>query len=74
MYVHTLIPAYGRDYQTAEEVQAAWNAGKDFQITSMGPHFSQYVNINDFKDPVVRLNIRYRRQTRIHVIEIKEPR
>jgi hypothetical protein len=28
----TLVPAYGRDYETAEEVLAHWVTGKDFLI------------------------------------------
>lgn len=30
-----LIPAYGRDYKTKADVQAAWMAGKDFLVADM---------------------------------------
>lgn len=34
------IPAYGRDYDSAEAVLADWHAGKDFKNTFNGLYFS----------------------------------
>lgn len=34
-----LVPAYGRTYNTTEEVQAAWDNGLDFRILN-GPYCS----------------------------------
>jgi hypothetical protein len=45
----TLVPAYGRDYETAEEVLSAWVAGKDFLIRdiSMGRDNGRYTSCRD---------------------------
>lgn len=32
MSIITLVPSYGRDYKNQEEVQKAWDDGKDFII------------------------------------------
>ena len=34
-----IIPAYGANYETAQEMVSAWNAGKDFKIFK-GPYCS----------------------------------
>lgn len=36
----TGLPAYGRDYKTADEARAAWLAGKDFVCSFSGRYFS----------------------------------
>ena len=38
-------PAYGAVYETKEEVQTAWDEGKDFFIIGRGP----YINKADFE-------------------------
>jgi len=65
----TLVPAYGRDYQSAKAVKADWYAGKDFQIATIGPDDGRYMNKQDARPGDV-LNIRYCRLTRILVIRI----
>ncbi len=35
-----LIPAYGRTYQTSEDMLADWNAGKDFRVMGHGCYTS----------------------------------
>lgn len=41
----TLTPAYGRDYKSAKEVKADWDAGKDFVIADMfSGDAGRYVN------------------------------
>ena len=65
------IPAYGRDYRTADEVQAAWDAGKDFRDLATG----RYLNNADaakYLEPGRRVEIRYAKvaghYTRVHVV------
>ena len=42
-YELTLVPAYGRDYQTKEDCLRDWLAGKDFQIaTVVSPDCGRY--------------------------------
>lgn len=44
----TVLPAYGRDYRTAEEVLNDWNADKDFRISDIScPFDGKYVNRRD---------------------------
>jgi len=64
----TLVPAYGRDYRSAKEVKAAWDAGQDFQIQSFGdPDDGRYVNKPQV--PGRSFNIRYKRLTAICVVK-----
>lgn len=39
---YTILPAYGRTYQNAEQALADWNDGKDFKIL-----FGPYLSIRD---------------------------
>jgi hypothetical protein len=44
----TVVPAYGRDYKSIKDVRAAWDAGKDFQITDLfSGNDGRYVNKAD---------------------------
>lgn len=63
-------PSYGADYKSGKEVQAAWDAGKDFTIETMGPDTGRQINKQDAK-PGMTLNIRYKRLTQVKVIKIK---
>lgn len=64
----TLVPAYGRDYRSQKEVQAAWDEGKDFEITSVfHPDCGRVCNKGDIKD--VRVMVRYNKLQR--VMEVK---
>jgi len=46
-----VVPAYCRDYKSAEAVEADWKAGKDFQIRNhFDPDDGRYVNIKDAPD------------------------
>ncbi len=69
----TLTPSYGRDYKSKKEVQADWDAGKDFTINSFGhPDDGRQINKQDAeREPGVTYNIRYKRNTQVHVIKIK---
>lgn len=47
----TLIPAYGRDYRTADAVLAAWIAGKDFRIMDVSCRWDgSYTSCRDHED------------------------
>lgn len=70
MYL-TVVPAYGRDYKSKKEVQAAWDAGQDFQIQDMSsPHNGRYINKQDATKGMT-LNVRYKGLREIHVIKVK---
>ena len=46
----TLTPAYGRDYKSAKQVKADWDAGKDFVCVDMfGGNDGRYINKADAK-------------------------
>lgn len=64
---YTLIPAYGRDYKSAQEVLDALNAGKDFQIAG-GP----YCSCRDFEGQEV--GVRYARKARKIVVRVLDGR
>jgi hypothetical protein len=55
---YELSPAYGRDYKTAKEVKAAFEAGKDF----VGDYNLRFAlcSIRDFK-PGDTVNLRYKK-------------
>lgn len=64
------VPAYGRDYKSAKDVKADWQAGKDFLIQDLFE--SGYVNKNGpFPGPTT-MNIRYKRLTQVCVIVAKK--
>lgn len=47
----TLIPAYGRDYKSRKEVQADFDADKDFIIADIvSPYSGKVVNKSQLKD------------------------
>lgn len=60
------IPAYGRDYKSAKDVKADWEAGKDFLIQDVREH--GYINKAD-KPANVTLNIRYAKLRKVVVIK-----
>jgi hypothetical protein len=48
----TLVPAYSRDYETAEAVLAHWNANKDFMIQDVSwRDAGRYVGRGEADDP-----------------------
>lgn len=62
--MHTLSPAYGRDYKSAASAIADYKAGKDFRLEPSG----QYCSIRDFSGPV---KIRYAKLTRATIYNPK---
>jgi len=62
----TLTPSYGRDYKSAKAVEADFRAGKDFTITSIGPHMGRQCSIGDLKGQSVTL--RYAKLRKVIVV------
>lgn len=57
----SLVPAYGKDYKSKKEVQAAWDANADFLIQCFGhPYDGKYINKADAEEGVT-YNIRYKK-------------
>lgn len=66
----TVVPAYGKDYKTADDVWNAWMKDKDFRI--MTPGYPGYLNKQDAEvfgvpDNVVR--IRFNQMTLLLVVK-----
>lgn len=57
-----VIPAYGRDYNNQKEVQADWDAGKDFQ----DPFSRSFVNKQDAVQAGLKVIIRYSKQMKVY--------
>ncbi len=73
-YELTLVPAYGRDYQTAEALLKDWHAGKDFQIACVVSLWNgAYASVRDLKQfPGVHVKIRYDRLARFVLVSIAD--
>lgn len=69
----TLVPAYGRDYKTAKEVKAAWEAGKDFRVADFfDPQDGKLANLQSAKEAGWKtVNIRYKKLTQVASIKVK---
>jgi hypothetical protein len=70
----TLVPAYGRDYKTAEDVLKDWLAGKDFQIQDVSWEFNgRYISIRDALEggscENITFKIRFLRRTAFVLIQ-----
>lgn len=68
MYV-TLSPAYGVDYKNKGEVLAAWLAGKDFIIESIGLFSGKPMNMEQ-ADPRTTYSIRYAKLRKVCIIQM----
>ena len=68
----TLTPAYGRDYKSKAEVEADWNANKDFQIASVGPWMGSYVTKRELVEVggEKEVNIRYAKLSKVVVLKL----
>jgi hypothetical protein len=66
----TLQPAYGRDYRSKKAVVEAFEAGKDFQIASLGPDIGRYVTRDELVSAHVTgsVTIRYDRNRKVCVV------
>lgn len=64
----TLTPAYGRDYKSAKEAKAAYNAGDDFVLNSFDGS-SGYINKEQVDELKPRyINIRYSELRKVTVV------
>jgi len=62
----TLLPSYGRDYDSKKAVLKDWKDGKDFKICDMfSPHDGKQCSIADRKQLGGFVQIRYKNLTRI---------
>jgi hypothetical protein len=67
----TLVPAYGRDYKSKKEIQADFDADKDFEAVSVDCS-GGYVNKSNLKTMGIKeVVIRYKRNTQVTVIKVK---
>jgi hypothetical protein len=68
----TLIAAYGRAYKSKKEIQADFDAGKDFMITGIDWDSGRYVNKADLLRVGERsVMVRYARLTKVVEIKVK---
>lgn len=65
--IFELAPAYGRDYKSKAEVEAAFREGKDFE----GDYQLGFkpCGISDF-EPGSTVNLRYRKHTMVAVVKV----
>ncbi len=68
MQYMTLIPAYGRDYKTAKDAKAAFEANKDFMVTS-GIDDGRYINREQI-EPGTTVNIRFKQLRNIAQVKL----
>jgi len=68
----TVVPAYGRDYKSKKEVEAAWNADKDFIVQDMMSRWDgSSVNKSDAKSMGIKsVTIRYKQLRNVTVIKV----
>lgn len=65
-------PSYGRDYKSAAEVKAAWEAGKDFTIETFGSDMGRQINKQDAeRSRIDTVMIRYARLTKVVVVKVR---
>lgn len=63
----TIVPAYGRDYQSKAEAIADLEAGKDFLICDVSHTFDgKYCSIRDFAKGE-RLKVRYKKLRKVFI-------
>jgi len=68
----TLLPAYGRDYTSARDAFADWQADKDWEIASYGPYMGRYVNRPQVSDGE-RITLRYKGATQLVTFVVGGP-
>jgi len=64
----TLTPAYGRDYKSGKEAEAALRAGNDFVLVQRGGR-STLINVEQIK-PGTTVNLRYKRLTAVKPVKV----
>lgn len=71
--MHTVSPAYGKDYKDEEAARKAWEDGKDFKIEDVAdPAHGQYINNADALDHWKgdQVKIRFNKKSDILVVKI----
>jgi hypothetical protein len=64
----TVTPAYGRDYKSAKDAKADWEAGKDFVYQDISSQWhGKNCSIRDFKR-TDKLQLRYKKMTQIVIV------
>ena len=64
----TVVPAYGRDYKSEEEVFKDFLAGKDFLVMDIScPYDGKYCSIHDLGD-YTHIKARYQRKEQFAII------
>jgi len=66
----TLTPAYGCDYRSKAEVEAAWNANEDFRVASVGPGMGSYVTKRELIGKEREVVIRYAKLSKVAVLKL----
>jgi hypothetical protein len=65
-----VVPAYGRDYISKNQLLADWNAGKDFRALHLGCYLSKDSVTALVKDGYNEINFRYSKQRKKLVINL----
>ena len=70
----TLVPAYGRDYKSPQEVQSAWDSNQDFVVRdASSPWDGSYFNADDAKSTrVASVRIQFRGGREIFNLRLAE--
>ena len=64
-----LVPAYGRDYKSQAEVQADWDANKDFWTADFFRGYGVATNKEDCAGMGLRVVIRYARGMKLYAVK-----
>ena len=66
LHYTTVIPAYGRDYKSANAALKDWNDGKDFIIQDISdPYDGKPCSCRDFAGKARHIMIRYSKLTKV---------
>jgi hypothetical protein len=64
-----LTPAYGRDYESSQDVLKDWLKDKDFVINSMRPVSGTYTNRRDLEQmQITQVNVRWSKNSQVGVL------
>lgn len=64
-----LVPAYGRDYKSQREVQADWDANKDFLTADIFNGYGVATNKEDCEALGLRVVIRYGNLLKLYAVK-----
>jgi hypothetical protein len=68
----TVGPAYGRDYHNKAQIEADWEAGKDFVVLDVSSRwYGSYINREDAERAgIQRVNVRYQQNRKMHSFKV----